>query len=120
MSINAESVLRAGLAELHVSLSDAQVQGLLDYQNLMEGYESISRAFPLPQYKVSVVHGQMKSADKDADTRALENDLSAALNMRVAIDHGMDGGSITVHYRTLEDLDFLCAALSVMRRDVAI
>lgn len=61
-----------------------------------------------------------KSHDKDADTRALENDLSAALNMRVAIDHGMDGGSITVHYRTLEDLDFLCAALSVMRRDVAI
>ena len=61
-----------------------------------------------------------KSHEKDADTRALENDLSAALNMRVVIDHGMDGGSITVHYRTLEDLDFLCAALSVMRRDVAI
>lgn len=61
-----------------------------------------------------------KSSDKDADTRALENDLSAALNMRVVIDHGLDGGSITVHYRTLEDLDFLCAALSVMRRDVAI
>ena len=35
MSINAEAVLRAGLAELHVSLSDAQVQGLLDYQNLI-------------------------------------------------------------------------------------
>ena len=35
MSINAKSVLRAGLAELHVSLSDAQVQGLLDYQNLI-------------------------------------------------------------------------------------
>jgi 16S rRNA (guanine527-N7)-methyltransferase len=35
VSINAEAVLRAGLAELHVSLSDAQVQGLLDYQNLI-------------------------------------------------------------------------------------
>ena len=35
MSINAEAVLRSGLAELHVSLSDAQVQGLLDYQNLI-------------------------------------------------------------------------------------
>ena len=35
MSINAEAVLRAGLTELHVSLSDAQVQGLLDYQNLI-------------------------------------------------------------------------------------
>ena len=35
MSIHAEAVLRAGLTELHVSLSDAQVQGLLDYQNLI-------------------------------------------------------------------------------------
>ena len=35
MSNNFEAVLRAGLAELHVSLSDAQVQGLLDYQNLI-------------------------------------------------------------------------------------
>lgn len=61
-----------------------------------------------------------KAYEKDADTRALESDLAAALNMRVVIDHGMDGGAITVHYRTLEDLDFLCAALSVMRRDVSI
>lgn len=37
----------------------------MDYKDLMDGYESISRAFPLPQYKVSIVHGQMKSADKD-------------------------------------------------------
>ena len=35
MSNNAEAVLRAGLTELHLSLSDAQVQGLLDYQNLI-------------------------------------------------------------------------------------
>ena len=35
MSNNAEAVLRAGLAELHLSLSGAQVQGLLDYQNLI-------------------------------------------------------------------------------------
>jgi ATP-dependent DNA helicase RecG len=37
----------------------------MDYKNLMDGYESISRAFPLPQYKVSIVHGQMKPKDKD-------------------------------------------------------
>lgn len=61
-----------------------------------------------------------KGQEKDADTRALENDLSAALNMGVSINHTMDGGTLTVRYRTLEDLDFLCAALSVMRRDVSI
>ena len=37
----------------------------LDYQNLMQGYESITRRFPLPDYRVSVVHGQMKTEDKD-------------------------------------------------------
>jgi len=37
----------------------------LDYNNLMDGFESISRRFPLPKYKVSIVHGQMKAEDKD-------------------------------------------------------
>ena len=37
----------------------------LDYQNLMDGYEAITRRFPLPKYKVSIVHGQMKSEAKD-------------------------------------------------------
>lgn len=37
----------------------------MDYKDLMDGYESISRAFPLPQYKVSIVHGKMKPAEKE-------------------------------------------------------
>ncbi len=37
----------------------------LDFKDLMDGYESISRAFPLPDYKVSIVHGKMKPSDKD-------------------------------------------------------
>lgn len=37
----------------------------LDYKDLMDGYESIVREFPLPDYQVSVVHGKMKPADKD-------------------------------------------------------
>lgn len=37
----------------------------LDLKNLMEGYESISREFPLPDYAVSIVHGKMKAKDKD-------------------------------------------------------
>ncbi len=37
----------------------------LDFKDLMDGYESISREFPNPQYQISIVHGQMKSADKD-------------------------------------------------------
>ena len=31
----------------------------------MDGYESIVRDFPLPDYQISIVHGKMKPADKD-------------------------------------------------------
>jgi ATP-dependent DNA helicase RecG len=37
----------------------------LDFNNLMDGFEAISRSFPKPQYQVSIVHGQMKPEDKD-------------------------------------------------------
>lgn len=37
----------------------------MDYKDLEDGYESIVREFPLPKYQVSIVHGQMKPADKD-------------------------------------------------------
>ncbi|MFZ2899266.1 MAG: ATP-dependent DNA helicase RecG [Saprospiraceae bacterium] len=37
----------------------------LDLKNLEEGYEAITRAFPPPEYQVSILHGRMKPADKD-------------------------------------------------------
>jgi hypothetical protein len=37
----------------------------LDLKHLMDGYESISRAFPKPEYQISIVHGRMRPADKD-------------------------------------------------------
>jgi ParB family transcriptional regulator, chromosome partitioning protein len=58
-------------------------------------------------------------SDKDADTRALEADLSANLRMSVRIDHepGGIGGRLSIGYRSLEDLDLLCRVLSVIPRD---
>ena len=57
---------------------------------------------------------------KDADTRALESDLSANLRMGVRIDHmaGGEGGKLTISYRSLDDLDLLCRVLSVIPRDM--
>lgn len=37
----------------------------LDYKHLQDGAESIARRFPLPEYRVSILHGQMKSEAKD-------------------------------------------------------
>lgn len=52
---------------------------------------------------------------KDVDTRHLEQDLSAALGMKVSIDHkpGQENGSITVRYKDLTQLDEVCRRLSV-------
>lgn len=36
----------------------------MDYKDLMDGYESISREFTAPKYQISIVHGQMKPVDK--------------------------------------------------------
>jgi ParB family chromosome partitioning protein len=61
--------------------------------------------------------GPRPRSDKDADTRALENDLSAHLRMQVTIDHvGIDGGVLSIRYRSLDDLDALCRALSLTER----
>jgi ParB family chromosome partitioning protein len=48
---------------------------------------------------------------KDANTVALERELSAQLGLRVAIAHGAAGGSLTLHYKTLDQLDEVVAKL---------
>ena len=62
-----------------------------------------------------------KAGEKDADTRALEADLSANLRMQVKIDHapGAEGGQISIRYDSLEDLDMLCQMLSAIPDRIA-
>ncbi len=54
------------------------------------------------------------NAGKDADTRALEKDLSAILAMKVSINHkaGAESGQVVLSYENLDQLDDLCAKLS--------
>ncbi|WP_432448530.1 ParB/RepB/Spo0J family partition protein [Aliiroseovarius marinus] len=53
--------------------------------------------------------------EKDADTKALEADLSAAIGMKVQIDHlsGGEAGVMSIRYSNLDELDELCGKLSV-------
>lgn len=53
--------------------------------------------------------------EKDADTRVLEQDLSAALGMTVSIDHNPTGqaGKVSIAYASLEQLDEICQMLSL-------
>ena len=54
---------------------------------------------------------------KDADTRALEAELSASLNLPVAIQHKSKGkgGALRISYRSLDELDELCRILGKPR-----
>jgi len=53
-------------------------------------------------------------SEKDADTRALENDLSAAIGMKVSIDHsaGGEAGAVTIRYDDFDGLDAICRLLN--------
>ncbi len=57
--------------------------------------------------------GSASSKGKDADTVALEKDLSAATGLKVSIDHEGESGKVIISYATLEELDDLCSKLGV-------
>ncbi len=52
--------------------------------------------------------------EKDADTKALESDLSAATGLSVSVDHkaGGETGQVTIKYASLDQLDEICRILS--------
>lgn len=54
------------------------------------------------------------TVEKDADTKALEGDLTANLGMKVTINHsaGGESGQLIVSYKTLDELDELCSKLT--------
>lgn len=51
---------------------------------------------------------------KDADTTALEGDLSANLGLKVEVNHdkGKESGRLVISYKTLDDLDEICRVLT--------
>ncbi len=62
----------------------------LDYNDLMAGFESISREFPLPKYKVSIVHGKMKSKDKDYEMQMFKEGKTNILVATTVIEVGVN------------------------------
>ncbi|AWA30274.1 ATP-dependent DNA helicase RecG [Flavobacterium magnum] len=62
----------------------------MDFKDLMDGYESISRDFPLPQYAVSIVHGKMKAADKDAEMERFSKGKTHIMVATTVIEVGVN------------------------------
>jgi ATP-dependent DNA helicase RecG len=62
----------------------------LDYKDLMDGYESISRDFPLPKYSVSIVHGKMKPAEKDGEMQRFSEGKTNIMVATTVIEVGVN------------------------------
>ena len=68
----------------------------LDYKDLEDGYESISRAFPPPLYQVSVVHGRMKPEEKEISMRHFLAGRTHIMVATTVIEVGVDVPNATV------------------------
>ena len=62
----------------------------MDYKDLMDGYESIARSFPLPDYRISIVHGQMKAADKDYEMQRFVEGKTQIMVATTVIEVGVN------------------------------
>ena len=62
----------------------------LDYKDLMDGYESIQRAFPLPDYRISIVHGQMHTIDKDEEMQRFKRGETHIMVATTVIEVGVN------------------------------
>ena len=62
----------------------------LDYKNLIEGYDSISIDFPLPDFQVSVVHGKMKSDAKEYEMNRFINGTTDIMVATTVIEVGVN------------------------------
>ena len=62
----------------------------LDYKDLMDGYESLVRDFPMPDYQISIVHGKMKSEDKDFEMQRFIKGQSQIMVATTVIEVGVN------------------------------
>jgi ATP-dependent DNA helicase RecG len=62
----------------------------MDYKDLMDGYESISRDFPMPEYQISIVHGKMKPADKDYEMQRFAKGETQIMVATTVIEVGVN------------------------------
>ena len=62
----------------------------LDYKNLMEGYNSLVREFPLPDFQVSIVHGKMKSEDKEYEMKRFVDGITDIMVATTVIEVGVN------------------------------
>ncbi|WP_412560499.1 ATP-dependent DNA helicase RecG [Winogradskyella sp. MIT101101] len=76
--------------QIYVVYPLIQESEALDYKDLMDGYESISREFPMPDYQISIVHGKMKAADKDYEMQRFAEGKTHIMVATTVIEVGVN------------------------------
>ena len=62
----------------------------MDYKDLMDGYESLAREFPLPDFQISIVHGKMKPKDKDYEMQRFVEGKTQIMVATTVIEVGVN------------------------------
>jgi ATP-dependent DNA helicase RecG len=68
----------------------------MDYKNLVDGWDTISRVFPAPKYCISIVHGKMTPAEKDSSMKLFKDGYAHILVATTVIEVGVDIPNATV------------------------
>jgi ATP-dependent DNA helicase RecG len=68
----------------------------MDYKDLMDGFTSISRRFPLPEFQISIVHGKMKPEDKEYEMQRFASGQTHILVATTVIEVGVNVPNATV------------------------
>ena len=68
----------------------------MDYKDLQDGYEAISRDFPLPEYVTTICHGKMKPEDKEESMRQFKSGEANIMVATSVIEVGVDVPNATV------------------------
>lgn len=68
----------------------------MDYQNLYDGFDNITREFPLPEYNVIPLHGKMKGDDKQESMRLFKEGVGQIMVATSVIEVGVDVPNATI------------------------
>ena len=68
----------------------------MDYKDLMDGYESISREFPVPEYQISIVHGKMKATDKEYEMQRFVKGETQIMVATTVIEVGVNVSNASI------------------------